>query len=721
MFHTSKIHVKLQQQKTVLVIQAILAISIISLSSFVLVSPVKAQSIAGSLTFTRSEDFAFTGLIDQAHGFAYFGTDNVPGTVVKVRLSDFTKVSTLVLNPGENFLSAGVIDPANDVAYFGTFSFPGHIVKVRLSTLTRVGSIDLGQGIGAFTTAIIDSANGFAYFGTFFPPGLQGSDGFVVKVNLSTFTLAGTLRIPNGVGLFGSAIDSNGFGYFSTFPAFVGSSNPGTIFKIRLSDLTVNKTLAIGPSLGATPLMDGSGTFSYWPTLTNPGSIVRVRNSDLTLSRTLTLNLGEADPNSAVVDTAEGFAYFATGGGFSDVPETAKIIKINLATFDRVNTLTLGPGESLQYLSAGGVIQTETSGGNFGYFSTYTSPSFIIKVKLSDMSRAGTLEFQPGEEGFTSSIIDTGAGYVYFPSDTGTNSPGVGAITRIRTSDFSNAGTLFLPLGEGPICSSVIDTTNGFAYFATRTIPAKIIKVRLSDFSRVAAITLNPGEISPCAAVIDTVNGFAYFGTITSPSNVVKIRLSDFTRVGAIQLASPSQDFILSAVIDVSHGFAYFGTDQFPAVISKVRLSDFTEVGSLVLNGGNFGEDEAASAVIDPAGGFAYFGTLDTPAVVVKVRLSDFSENMSLTLNGSETFLEGAVIDTTHGFAYFAGDNGFDGPQGVVVKVQLSTMREVGSVTTSPISGIAGQLQGASIDVAGGAAYFGNAFANPGIVYKVSL
>ena len=688
------VRIKLKTRRTNLALQAILTISIVSLSSLFAVAPVAGQTLTGSLTFQRGEDNAFTGLIDNLHSFAYFATDTQPGIIIKVRLSDFTKVGSLVLNPGEDFLSAGVIDPANGFAYFGTFG-GNHIVKVRLSDLTRVGSISVRSGL--LTTAIIDTVNGFAYFGSLF--------GSVVKVNLSSFTVARTLTLPNGFGLFGSAIDTSGFGYFST-----GVQAPGTIFKIQLSTLTLTNTLASPEPLGATPLIDGNNTFSYWPTLTNPGSILRVRDSDLTVNATLTLNSGEADLNSGIIDRAEGFAYFVTGGGFSTFPTTPEIIKVNLANFRRVATLTLQPYESLLFLSAAGVIQPEAQGGTVAYFGTYTSPSFIVKVKLSSMNRLGTLTLQQGEEAFSSSVIDTGAGYVYFASDNVADNSGIGAITRIRTSDFSNAGTLLLNPGEGPFCSAAIDTVHGFAYFGTRNFPAQIVKVRLSDFSRVGSITLKPDEFDPCAAVIDTVNGFAYFGTNTFPSNVVKIRLSDFTRVGAIQLSSPAEDFILSAVIDTNAGYAYFGTDQSPGVISKVRLSDFTEVASLTLNGGNFGEDELASAAIDPPGGFAYFGTQDFPGVVVKVRLSDFTENQSLTLNEQSFGISSAVLDASHGFGYF-------GTQGFIAKVQLSNLSEVGSTPTANPNDI---LSSASIDVAAGTAYFG-VFSNPGTAYKVSL
>ena len=53
----------------------------------------------GEITFT-------TAVIDAAAGFAYFGTDDIPGRVVKAKLSDFTRVSALTLNAGEDMLTS---------------------------------------------------------------------------------------------------------------------------------------------------------------------------------------------------------------------------------------------------------------------------------------------------------------------------------------------------------------------------------------------------------------------------------------------------------------------------------------------------------------------------------------------------------------------------------------------------------------------------------------
>src|SRR2546422_619014 len=192
--------------------------------------------------------------------------------------------------------------------------------------------------------------------------------------------------------------------------------------------------------------------------------------------------------------------------------------------------------------------------------------------------------------------------------------------------------------------------------FALPEVPAAMA------FSRVGSLTLNPGETGLYAAVIDSANGFAYFAA--DQRTVVKIRLSDFTRVGALTV-NTGGNYLSSAVIDSVNGFAYFGTTGLPGAVVKIRLSDLTYVGSLTLNSGETG---IGSAVIDSANGYAYFGTYSTSAslsVVVKVRLSDFARLGSLTLNPGESGLTSAVIDSASGFAYF----GTNGSPGVVVKI----------------------------------------------------
>ena len=156
----------------------------------------------------NDEVFLRAAVIDTTNGFAYFGSDGSPGTLVKVRLSDFTRVAALKLDPGEDSLRSGVIDTANGFLYFAATPVPkGKIVKIRLSDFTRVGALTLNDGERGFA-AVIYSANGFVYFGTPTAPGA------IVKVRLSDFSRVGAVTVTDL--LVSAAIDpTNGFAYFS--------------------------------------------------------------------------------------------------------------------------------------------------------------------------------------------------------------------------------------------------------------------------------------------------------------------------------------------------------------------------------------------------------------------------------------------------------------------------------------------------------------------------
>ncbi|MFH0939561.1 MAG: hypothetical protein V1899_09825, partial [Planctomycetota bacterium] len=103
-------------------------------------------------------------------------------------------------------------------------------------------------------------------------------------------------------------------------------------------------------------------------------------------------------------------------------------------------------------------------------------------------------------------------------------------------------GAAGLVFGESGLICSVIDTTNGYAYFGTYTEPGIVVKVALGGGgaapARVGAVTLNAGENRLYSAAIDAANGYAYFGTDTAPGIVVKVAWGGggaaTARVGAV-------------------------------------------------------------------------------------------------------------------------------------------------------------------------------------------
>src|SRR6266404_5291123 len=338
-------------------------------------TPETPESFAklGSLTLNRGDSYLEAAAIDTAGGFAYFGAATNPGTVVKVRLSDFTRVGALVLAPGEDFLGSAAIDPVGGFAYFGTITTPARVVKVRLSNFTRVDGLTLNSGENFARTLIIDSVGGFAYVGTNTTPGN------VVKVRLSDFTRVGGLTLNTGENFLRGAgvIDTGGgLAYFGT------TTSPGIVVKVRLSDFTRVGALILNSGEGSfrSAVIDTAGGFAYFASYGFPSLVIKVRLSDFTRVATLNLNPGDNFVFSAVIDPAGGFAYFGTD------TSPGRVVKVRLSDFTRTGVLVLAPGEDALYSAV-----IDTAGG-FAYFGAYTEPGIIIKVRLSDFTRVGALK-----------------------------------------------------------------------------------------------------------------------------------------------------------------------------------------------------------------------------------------------------------------------------------------------------------------------------------------
>ena len=221
-----------------------------------------------SLVLSVGENDFHAAVIDTANGFAYFGATQSPGVVVKVRLSDFTRVGALTLSSGENSIALAVLDATNGFAYFGTSTSPGRVVKVNLTTFTRVGALTLNSGENQLTAAVIDPTNGFAYFGT------STSPGRVVKLDLATFTRTGAVTFSGNENSLNSAVidPANGFAYFST------DTSPARVVKLNLATFTRDAALTFrsGENQPSAGVIDPARGYAYWGTNTIPGIVVRV-------------------------------------------------------------------------------------------------------------------------------------------------------------------------------------------------------------------------------------------------------------------------------------------------------------------------------------------------------------------------------------------------------------------------------------------------------------
>jgi len=697
---------------------------------------------AATLTVTDVDGHLWTdhslAFSDPAAGHSTPGTTAYPS-------GEMRRVGAEIFLPEEARLACAVIDAANGYAYFGTTEgTPGRVVKVALgsgdSPPTRVGAVTLATGETWLTCAVIDAANGYGYFGVSGYPS-------VVKVALGSGddppTRVGAVTLDrDDFHLTSAVIDPpNGYAYFAT--CGFRSYDPGRVVKVALgsgSNLPTRVgavTLEAGEVLLGCAVIDAANGYAYFGgsrVFEVPSSVVKValgRGSNPPMRiGAVNLDAGAEVVTSGGIDPVNGYAYFATGG---------RVVKVAVGSGD--NPPTLVGSFSFDHNDDGeasSMVIDPVEG--YAYFGTGSWPGRVVKVALgrgdSPPVRAGTTHFATDEYYPICAVIDAANGYAYFGTDT---SPGRVVKVALGSDNPPAAvgGALFEASDKNPI-SALIDAANGYAYFGCQGYPdpSRVVKVALGNGNnppqRIGATVLAPDDVWLACPVIDTANGYAYFVTrprfdYTSPDRVVKMALGSGNnppaRIGVLTLDA-GEYYISSAVIDSANGYAYYSTG---ARVVKVALGNGsnppTRVGATTLADG---EDTLTCAVIDTTKGYAYFGTSHyNPGQVVKVSLGAGSNLPTrvgaVTLDPGEDSLTCAVIDTANGYAYF----GTDTNPGRVVKVALgigdNPPTRIGAVTLDPGEDY---LTCAVIDVPNGYAYFSTEELesdNPDRIVKVAL
>ena len=81
------------------------------------------------------------------------------------------------------------------------------------------------------------------------------------------------------------------------------------------------------------------------------------------------------------------------------------VVKVDLSDFSRDSARTLDSGEDDLWSA---VIDPA---GDYAYFGTWTSPGRVVKVKLSDLTRDSALILESGENSLVSAVIDPAGVY----------------------------------------------------------------------------------------------------------------------------------------------------------------------------------------------------------------------------------------------------------------------------------------------------------------------
>jgi hypothetical protein len=286
---------------------------------------------------------------------------------------------------GASDAGAGAAVTDGTFGYFGTGESPAKVIKVDLNSMAVVGSLTLNSGENSVRSAVIDGTH--AYFGT------NTSPGRVVKVALSTLTRVGAVTLGSGENELRCAVTDGTHGYFGTDTA------PGRVVKVDLAGMTRVGAVTLNTGENNLRCAVTDGTHGYFGGLASTGRVVKVDLATMARVDALTLNAGEGSLLSAVTDGTHGY--------FGTVNKPGRVVKVDLATLTRVGAVTLNSGE-------GPLLSATILGSNafFGTFDFDGPPARVVKIDLATLTRTGSITLNAGETGLSSAIA--AAGFVYF-------------------------------------------------------------------------------------------------------------------------------------------------------------------------------------------------------------------------------------------------------------------------------------------------------------------
>jgi hypothetical protein len=149
-----------------------------------------------------------------------------------------------------------------------------------------------------------------------------------------------------------------------------------------------------------------------------------------------------------------------------------------------------------------------------------------------------------------------------------------------RALAFSRSTGATLTPTFGSLASGAVDTADDYAYFVAPTRPGALLRIRLSDFTRAGELFLGPDEIDSGLLALDPLGRFAYTDANINPGRMVKISLATFQRAGALSLATGKWPD--AAALDPARGWLWTTVVNANQRLTKVRLSDFREVSPVL-------------------------------------------------------------------------------------------------------------------------------------------
>ncbi|KAJ5074551.1 protein nirf [Anaeramoeba ignava] len=461
-------------------------------------------TLVDSVTFNTTNSLSNL-MIDEKNQIGYLVYPNVPASVAKINLTDFSLINSTSListyayiefsyinrnasyayfisefgnriiskldlekfevcqysNLTRTIILSTIWDDFNGFLYLGLETSPAEISKINLTDFSQVDSLMLAIGDNFVITSVFDSQRGLGYFGS------NDVYATISRVNISTMSYIDSIHFENREDkIIGSLIDEKrGFLYFSMI------TNPGIIAKIDLDTFTHVDSFQFNKdeNYSFSNIIDQNNGFAYFGLYTNPGVIVKIDLDTFTRVDSIQLNENEGYLFTALIDESNQNAYFTCESN------PGKILKIDLDTFARVDTIELNENEG--YITVSEIDPLN----KFGYFVTYSKPQLIIKVDLQSFTRVDSLNFGTGSTLGVFIRID------YYRQLAFLAASSVPILYEMDLSTFTLNESIDLSLYcFNHLSTALLDTLKQFIYVTVYSAPSEIIQINTTQRAKVA-------------------------------------------------------------------------------------------------------------------------------------------------------------------------------------------------------------------------------------------
>ena len=305
--------------------------------------------------------------------------------------------------------------------------------------------------------------------------------------------------------------------------------------------------------------------------------------------------------------------------------------------------------------------------GSYLYLTTDTIPVQLIKIDLTTFQKVGKwVANESDDENWGKKLVSVGS-YLYLALSYTTTPDAIGKIVKIDPSTMTKVSTLKLNTGEENLFDLITDGT--YLYAIIDVAPGKVAKIDPATMTEITTLTLGIGEDNSLFGIY--VGGYIYVSVIASgPGLIAKIDPATMTEITTLTLGV--NEFEPSVM-------ASDGTDLFVAsanynlggniIIGKINLGTFTETSIIDLSNA-----AASTNDMNLYSGYLYIGssTLDySQGIVTKVNATTMVEDSTLTI------AEGSAVTTVSDgtYIYTALSNNF------VIKINQAAMTRISTLT----------------------------------------